>query len=71
MAPKGYDIADSAAWFNKPSLGWTIHNTDADDGAPETQLIVWKVKHRQTYGVAPGIRRLEFDERMMTYRSKR
>ena len=30
-----FSVADSAAWFNKPSLGWTVHNTDADDGAPE------------------------------------
>lgn len=67
VAPKGYDIADSAAWFNKPSLGLTVHNDEDDDG-PHTQIITWKVKCRQTYGLVPGTRKIEFCPDAMLYR---
>lgn len=66
--PKGYDIADSAAWFNKPALGLTVHSDEDDEGNPITKLITWKVKFRQSYGIHVGERSIEFDPGAMVYR---
>ncbi|WP_092897019.1 hypothetical protein [Rhodobacter sp. 24-YEA-8] len=32
QCPTGYDIADSAAFFNKPALGFSVHASEADGG---------------------------------------
>lgn len=65
--PTGYDIADSAAFFNKPSLGLTIHQGKTEDGLPVSQLITWKVRDVQLYGATKGTIDLHFDEQAMTY----
>lgn len=51
-APTGYDIADSAAFFNKPGLGITVHEGSEDF---EVQIINWKTRDRLLYGTKPGI----------------
>jgi twinkle protein len=66
-APTGYDIADSSAFFNKPSLGFTIHQTTSDDGLPLVQIVTWKVRDVQLYGVEKGVCECEFDLERMTY----
>ena len=50
-APTGYDIADSAAFFNKPGLGFTVH-----EGSEEFQVEIynWKTRDRLLYGTKPG-----------------
>jgi len=67
-APTGYDIADSAAFFNKPALGFSVHQEEDEEGMPYVSLTTWKVRDRQLYGIAPGAIRLAFDEDRMTYR---
>ena len=67
-APTGYDIADSAAFFNKPSLGFSVHQSEADDGTPFVELTAWKVRDSQLYGIEKGSSRLDFDKDAMTYR---
>lgn len=37
--PKGYDISDSAEWFNKPDFGLTVHRVEGDS---LTRVICWK-----------------------------
>lgn len=66
QAPTGYSVADSAAFFNKPALGLTVHPRD-----DAVELVTWKVKFRQTYGIHPGTRRLDFDQDRMVYRKAR
>jgi twinkle protein len=67
--PLGYDISDSAAWYNKAAIGVTVHQAgDAND--PHVKVINWKSKFVQQYGIAKGEIRLDFDERAMTYRAK-
>lgn len=65
--PTGYDIADSAAFFNKPSLGLTVHQGKTEDGLSVSQLITWKVRDVQLYGATKGTIDLHFDEQAMTY----
>ena len=66
--PKGYDVAESAAFFNKPGMGWTISQND--DGI--TELHLWKVRNRQQTGCSPNAKaKLIFDERAMTYKKAR
>lgn len=60
--PNGYDIADSAAFANKPSLGFTIHNNDEG-----LFLSTWKVRETLEYGFEKGIKQLKFDGQKMTY----
>ena len=68
--PTGYDVADSAAFANKPSLGFTVHQEREDNGANVVKLITWKVRDTQLYGIDKGISDLEFCPVRMTY-SKR
>lgn len=49
--PTGYDIADSAAFFNKPGLGVTVHEGSEDF---EVHLYNWKTRDRLLYGTTPG-----------------
>lgn len=68
--PTGYDVADSAAFANKPSLGFTVHQEREDSGANVVKLITWKVRDTQLYGIEKGISDLEFCPVRMSY-SKR
>lgn len=68
-SPTGYDIADSAAFFNKPSLGFTVHQeADENKGEEWVRLSAWKVRDTQLYGIEKGDTRLIFDKDRMTYR---
>jgi twinkle protein len=61
--PLGYDIADSAAFMNKPAMGMTIHQTET-----EFQVIAWKVRDAEAYGCQRGRIRMEFDPGKLCYR---
>ena len=70
-APTGYDIAGSSAWFNKAAVGLTVHRVKEDDGSETTQIINWKAKFQQLYGIRSNTMvRMEFDENMMVYRRR-
>lgn len=66
-APTGYDIADSAAFFNKPSLGFSVHQEEDEDGSPFVRVVTWKVRDTQLYGIEKGNIRLTFHQDPMTY----
>lgn len=66
-SPTGYDIADSAAFYNKPALGFSVHQEDGDDGESWVRVSTWKVRETQLYGFQPGSIRLNFHQEMMTY----
>lgn len=64
--PLGYQIADSAAWFNKPDLGLTVFQKPESD---ESQLINWKARDREVYGInTRAMSRLNFDPQKMVFR---
>lgn len=65
--PIGYDISDSAAFANKPSLGFTVHQDEDDNGLPIVRIITWKVRDTQLYGFEKGQIKLEFNQQKMTY----
>lgn len=65
--PTGYDIADSAAFFNKPGLGITVHPGDEDN---EVQIINWKTRDTMLYGVQRGTIKVEFAATWGCYRAK-
>jgi twinkle protein len=69
--PTGYDIADSAAFFNKPSLGLTVHQETRDNGDGDEEswvdLHVWKVRNTRLYKVEKGKISLTFDRDRMSY----
>lgn len=65
--PLGYDIAESAAFTNKPSLGFTVHQEEDDDGVEYVRLQTWKVRDSQLYGFGKNYMRLSFDEDRMDY----
>ena len=67
QCPTGYDIADSAAFFNKPALGFSVHASEADDGDECVEVQTWKVRETQLYGFTRGTMRLRFHEHGMTY----
>lgn len=66
--PLGYDISDSAAWFNKAAIGVTVHQVYGDD--PHVMVINWKSKFQQQYGIGKGKIALDFDPNAMTYRGR-
>ena len=66
-APGGYDVADSAAFANKPALGVTIHTAHTDTGAPYTQIVTWKVRDTHHYGIQKGLSCAGFNEAEMSY----
>lgn len=66
--PSGYDIADGAAWANKPGMGYTVHLEDDDIRGQHVSLTTWKVRSRQDTGCKPSMLRMQFDENTMTYR---
>ncbi len=70
--PTGYDIADSAAFFNKPSLGVTVHQRErADEESGEVEkwveLNVWKVRKTRLYKFNKGKVTCNFDAARMGY----
>lgn len=66
--PTGYDIADSAAFFNKPALGFSVHQErDEDAGQQWVKITTWKVRETQLYGFDPGYTKLTFHPYAMTY----
>lgn len=67
-SPTGYDIADSAAFANKPALGFSVHQEEADDGEQYVRVTAWKVRNTQLYGFGKGSVRLSFIEDRMAYR---
>ncbi|SMO69670.1 AAA family ATPase [Paracoccus laeviglucosivorans] len=67
-SPTGYDIADSAAFFNKPALGFSVHKEeDEDAGESWVRVTTWKVRETQLYGFEPGNVRLNFHRHDMSY----
>lgn len=65
--PLGYDIAESAAFTNKPSLGFTVHQEENEDGEEFVRLQTWKVRDTQLYGFGKSFMRLSFNEDQMSY----
>ena len=59
-APTGYDIADSAAFFNKPSLGFSVHQVEDDEGDSHVQISTWKVRNTRLYGFGRGSMKLRY-----------
>jgi twinkle protein len=66
-AATGYDVADSAAFANKPSLGFTVFQTTDEAGAPLTEIHTWKVRDTQLYQVERGVAQVRFIPATMTY----
>lgn len=66
-SPSGYDIADSAAFFNKPSLGFTVHQVEDEEEGDHVLVNTWKVRNTQLYGFARGGIKLRFHPDGMTY----
>lgn len=66
-APTGYDVADSAAFFNKPSLGVTVHQREDEDGESYVDLVVWKVRNTQLYGFTKGRASVAFHPQSQRY----
>lgn len=66
-APGGYDVSDSAAFYNKPALGFTVHQDKGDEGIDHVKIITWKVRNTQLYGFAKGEIKLIFDAHKMSY----
>lgn len=72
--PNGYDIADSAAFFNKPSLGVTVHKNSftRDDDTVDSwvELHVWKVRDTLLYEFDPGMYKVTFNADRMSYEAR-
>lgn len=64
-APTGYDCADSAAFFNKPGLGITVHPGDEEF---QVQIINWKTRDTMLYGTQKSIITVEFAPAWGCYR---
>lgn len=67
-APVGYDVADSAAFSNKPALGFTVHQEANEDGEEYVSVVTWKVRDTQLYGIERGRTKLTFNPENMSYR---
>lgn len=65
--PTGYDVADSAAFANKPSLGFTIHQHEDDMGCKVVQIHTWKVRDTQMYAFERGTAEVGFNLNTMQY----
>ena len=66
-APTGYDIADSAAFFNKPSLGFSVARQKGDENEQWVRVETWKVRDAELYGFSNGNMRLTFLPDTMSY----
>ena len=67
-SPTGYDIADSAAFANKPSLGFSVHQQEDEGGEKCVVVYAWKVRNTQLYGFSQGRAWLDFIPETMSYR---
>jgi len=65
--PSGYDIADSAAFSNKPSLGFSVHQEKDEHGEQFVLATTWKVRDSQLYGFERGQMKLTFHPDRMSY----
>lgn len=66
-ARTGQTMADSAAFFNKPSLGFTVHQVEDEEQGNHVQVTTWKVRNTQLYGFSRGRIKLRFHPDGMTY----
>lgn len=66
----GYDIADSAAWANKPALGFTVWQSPLDEDDPHVKVRVWKVRDVEAYGFGRRTIEVDFDHDAMVYRRR-
>lgn len=66
-SPTGYDVADSAAFFNKPSLGFSVHQEDSEQMQGMVQISCWKVRDTQLYGFERGAVHAQFNSTLMDY----
>lgn len=69
-APNGYDVADSAAFYNKPDLGVTIHQEKDEHDNRFVSLRVWKVRNTRLYKFQTGKVDADFDPSTMVYRKR-
>lgn len=60
QTPTGYDVADSAAFANKPSLGFTVLRNEDDSDPADVEVHCWKVRDAQLYGIDRGSASLRF-----------
>lgn len=65
--PTGYDVADSAAFANKPSLGFTVFQSEDEMGIPCVEIHTWKVRDTQLYGFEKGAAQVRFIPATMIY----
>lgn len=65
----GYDVADSAAFANKPSLGFTVFQSEDEMGVACVEIHTWKVRDTQLYGFERGGAQVRFIPATMTYQS--
>jgi twinkle protein len=63
--PTGYDIADSAAFFNKPGLGITVHPGDEEF---EVHIVNWKTRDTMLYGTERCTVKVQFAPQWGLYR---
>ena len=66
-SPTGYDIADSAAFANKPALGFSVHQEEYEDDS-FVRVTTWKVRDTQLYGIEKGSAKFDFLPEAMAYR---
>lgn len=62
--PSGYDIADSAAFMNKPSLGVTVGRGEMEG---DVVVSVWKVRDTLLYGFDSGVTGMRFNPETGSY----
>jgi twinkle protein len=65
--PFGYDVADSAAFANKPAIGWTIHKADDEHDDTAMELWNWKVRDAEFTKASKGVTRMHYDKVLMSY----
>lgn len=63
----GYDVADSAAWANKPALGFTVQQPENSDIPNLVQIHVWKVRDVERYGFHRKVVRCQWNPEFMSF----
>lgn len=68
-APTGYDIAGSAAWFNKADLGLSVYWNGAPASGEERLYVKnWKCREVELYGITKNVEvNMAFDQRSAEY----
>jgi twinkle protein len=69
-APGGYDVADSAAFFNKPALGITVNREQDEEGEEYVSLNTWKSREVLLYEVDRGSSQLAYWPHTMSYTAR-